>query len=441
MVSHAVKFLESRVKAVDEMNTVKVNGRVTRVVGLVMEGLGAGSSVGEFCHVYPKDDGEPIQCEVVGFSDGKILLMPLGEVRGIGPGSKIVAKRKSVAVSVGRKLLGRTLDALGNPIDGLGDIEVDTEYPLYSPPPNPLSRKRIERPLDVGVKAINGLLTVGKGQRIGIFAGSGVGKSVLLGMMARNTAADVNVIALIGERGREVKEFIEKDLGEEGLKRSVLIVATSDQPPLIRMRASMMATAVAEYFRDLGADVLLMMDSITRFAMAQREVGLAAGEPPATKGYPPSVFAMLPRLLERAGTSSGKGSITAFYTILAEGDDVNDPVADAARSILDGHIVLSRELASMGHYPAIDILSSISRVMTDIVTPEHRKFAMKVKAVLAVYKKAYDLVSIGAYKEGSDPKVDHAVKVIDRVNGFLSQDLTEGVNFDDSLQGLFGLPV
>lgn len=441
MVNSAAAFLRNRIKTIDEMDTVKINGRITRVVGLVMEGLGPGSSVGEFCHVYPKDDGVPIQCEVVGFSDDKILLMPLGEVRGIGPGSKIVAKRNSVAVSVGRKLLGRTLDALGNPIDGLGPIEVDTEYPLYSAPLNPLLRRRIEKPLDVGVKAINGLLTVGKGQRIGIFAGSGVGKSVLMGMMARNTGADVNVIALIGERGREVKEFIEKDLGEEGLKRSVLIVATSDQPPLIRMRASMMATAVAEYFRDLGSDVLLMMDSITRFAMAQREVGLAVGEPPATKGYPPSVFAMLPRLLERAGTSGGKGSITAFYTILAEGDDVNDPVADAARSILDGHIVLSRELASMGHYPAIDILSSISRVMTDIVTPEHRNCAMKVKAVLAVYKKAYDLVSIGAYKEGSDPKVDHAIKVIDRVNNFLNQDISEGVNYDDSLQGLFGLPV
>lgn len=441
MVNSAAAFLRNRIKTIDEMDTIKINGRITRVVGLVMEGLGPGSSVGEFCHVYPKDDGVPIQCEVVGFSDDKILLMPLGEVRGIGPGSKIVAKRNSVAVSVGRKLLGRTLDALGNPIDGLGPIEVDTEYPLYSAPLNPLLRRRIEKPLDVGVKAINGLLTVGKGQRIGIFAGSGVGKSVLMGMMARNTGADVNVIALIGERGREVKEFIEKDLGEEGLKRSVLIVATSDQPPLIRMRASMMATAVAEYFRDLGSDVLLMMDSITRFAMAQREVGLAVGEPPATKGYPPSVFAMLPRLLERAGTSGGKGSITAFYTILAEGDDVNDPVADAARSILDGHIVLSRELASMGHYPAIDILSSISRVMTDIVTPEHRNCAMKVKAVLAVYKKAYDLVSIGAYKEGSDPKVDHAIKVIDRVNNFLNQDVSEGVNYDDSLQGLFGLPV
>jgi flagellum-specific ATP synthase len=441
MVNSAAAFLRSRIKTIDDMDTVKINGRITRVVGLVMEGLGPGSSVGEFCHVYPKDDGVPIQCEVVGFSDDKILLMPLGEVRGIGPGSKIVAKKNSVAVSVGRKLLGRTLDALGNPIDGLGPIEVDTEYPLYSAPLNPLLRKRIEKPLDVGVKAINGLLTVGKGQRVGIFAGSGVGKSVLMGMMARNTEADVNVIALIGERGREVKEFIEKDLGVEGLKRSVLIVATSDQPPLIRMRASMMATAVAEYFRDLGSDVLLMMDSITRFAMAQREVGLAVGEPPATKGYPPSVFAMLPRLLERAGTSGGKGSITAFYTILAEGDDVNDPVADAARSILDGHIVLSRELASMGHYPAIDVLSSISRVMTDIVTPEHRNCAMKVKAVLAVYKKAYDLVSIGAYKEGSDPKVDHAVKVIDKVNNFLNQDISEGVNYDDSLQGLFGLPV
>ncbi|MDP2688960.1 MAG: flagellar protein export ATPase FliI [Deltaproteobacteria bacterium] len=441
MLTEAVCLLRKQRKIVEDSNPVRINGRITRVVGLVMEGLGPGASVGESCHVYPKDGRVPIQCEVVGFSDDKILLMPLGEVRGIGPGSKIVARRNTASVAVGGALLGRTLDGLGNPIDGLGPVEAECCYPLYSAPPSPLLRRRIERPLNVGVRAINGLLTVGKGQRIGIFAGSGVGKSVLLGMMARNTEADVNVIALVGERGREVKEFIEKDLGEEGLKRSVLIVATSDQPPLIRMRASLMATAVAEYFRDQGKDVLLMMDSITRFAMAQREVGLAVGEPPATKGYPPSVFALLPRLLERAGTSNGEGSITGFYTILAEGDDVNDPIADATRAILDGHIVLSRELASQGHYPAIDILSSISRVMNDVVTPEHVKHALKVKSVLATYRKAYDLISIGAYKEGSDPRVDHAIKVIDRVNGFLRQDIPERVSYDNSLQGLFGLGV
>jgi len=441
MHTEALNALRRHAKAVEETNPIRVNGRITRVVGLVMEGHGPGSSIGEFCHVYPRDGAEPVQCEVVGFTDDKILLMPLGEVRGIGPGSKIVARRNTAAVGVGPGLLGRTLDGLGNPIDGLGPLDIERHYPLWATPPNPLSRRRIQKPLNVGVKAINGLLTVGKGQRIGIFAGSGVGKSVLLGMMARNTEADVNVIALVGERGREVKEFIEKDLGEEGLKRSILVVATSDQPPLVRMRASLMATAIAEYFRDQGKDVLLMMDSISRFAMAQREIGLAVGEPPATKGYPPSVFAHLPRLLERAGTSQGSGSITGFYTILAEGDDVNDPIADAARAILDGHIVLTRELASQGHYPAIDILSSISRVMTDVVTPEHRAQAMKVKSVIATYRKAYDLISIGAYKHGSDPKVDHAIKVIDKVNAFLRQDIPERTNYENCLQGLFALGV
>ncbi|WKZ31866.1 MAG: flagellar protein export ATPase FliI [Thermodesulfobacteriota bacterium] len=440
MHTRAIEYLRRQRNAVGEINPVRVHGRVTRVVGLVMEGLGPGSSVGEFCHVYPKDGHEPIQCEVVGFSDDKILLMPLGEVRGIGPGSKIVSKRVSASVKVGPGLLGRTLDGLGSPLDGLGSFEAETEYPLYSTPPNPLSRKRIEEPLNVGIRAINSVLTVGKGQRIGIFAGSGVGKSVLMGMMARNTEADVNVIGLIGERGREVKEFIEKDLGEEGLKRSVLVVATSDQPPLLRMRAPMVATAIAEYFRDQGKNVLLMMDSISRFCMAQREIGLAIGEPPATKGYPPSVFAHLPRLLERAGTSEGKGSITGFYTILAEGDDVNDPVADAARAVLDGHIVLSRELAHQAHYPAIDVLSSISRVMNDIVNPEHRKAATRLRSVLSTYKKAYDLISIGAYKKGSDPAVDHAIEVIDKVNAFLRQDISEGVGYDNSLQALFALP-
>ena len=436
----AIERLKRRTRAISDINPVRVHGRVTRVVGLVMEGLGPGASVGEFCHVFPKDGHDPIQCEVVGFSDDKILLMPLGEVRGIGPGSKIVARRTSASVKAGANLLGRTLDGLGNPIDGLGSFETETEYPLYATPPNPLSRKRIEKPLNVGIRAINGLLTVGKGQRIGIFAGSGVGKSVLMGMMARNTEAQVNVIGLIGERGREVKEFIEKDLGVEGLKRSVLVVATSDQPPLIRMRAPLVATAIAEYFRDQGKDVLLMMDSISRFCMAQREIGLAIGEPPATKGYPPSVFAHLPRLLERAGTSKGQGSITGFYTILAEGDDHNDPVADAARAVLDGHIVLSRELAHQNHYPAIDVLSSISRVMNDIVSAEHRDSAMRLRSVLSIYRKAYDLISIGAYKEGSDPKVDHAIKTIDKVNAFLRQDLAEGVGFDDSLLQLINLP-
>lgn len=441
MHTAVIESLRRHKRTVEEVSSVRVNGRVTRVVGLVMEGIGPGSSVGEFCHVFPKDSAEPIQCEVVGFSDDKILLMPLGEVRGIGPGSRIVAKRVSASVRVGRKLLGRTLDGLGSPMDSLGPIDAEKDYPLYSTPPNPLTRKRIESPLNVGIRAINGLLTVGKGQRIGIFAGSGVGKSVLMGMMARNTEADINVICLVGERGREVKEFIEKDLGPEGLKRSVIVVATSDQPPLIRMRAPLVATAIAEFFRDQGQNVLLMMDSISRFCMAQREIGLAIGEPPATKGYPPSVFAHLPRLLERAGTSAGQGSITGFYTILAEGDDVNDPVADAARAILDGHIVLTRELASQGHYPAIDILSSISRVMNDIVNPEHKKAAMGLKSVLSTYRKAYDLISIGAYKEGSDPRVDHAIKSIDRITAYLRQDITEGVGYDDSLQALFGLPV
>lgn len=431
--------LGRHIKIVESTRPVRHNGKVTKVVGLVMEGYAPGASVGEFCTVYPKESGLPIQCEVVGFSDEKILLMPLGEVRGVGPGSMIHATGASASVAVGPGLLGRTIDGLGSPIDGLGQVVAKKEYPLHCTPPGPLGRKRIDKPLNVGIRSINSMLTVGKGQRIGIFAGSGVGKSVLLGMMARNTEAQVNVIALVGERGREVKEFIERDLGEEGLRRSVIIVATSDQPPVIRMRAPLLATAIAEYFRDEGKDVLLMMDSITRYAMAQREIGLAIGEPPATKGYPPSVFAHLPKLLERAGTSDGKGTITGFYTILAEGDDVNDPVADAARSILDGHIVLTRDLATQGHFPAIDVLQSISRVMNDIVGAEHRQFAQKARAVLATYKKAYDLISIGAYKAGSDPKIDHAIKVIDRVNEFLRQDVTERAGYDDSLQALFTL--
>ncbi len=425
--------LKGHSEALKVMRPVRVNGRITRVVGLVMEGIGFGASVGEICRVYPGHGMRNLDCEVVGFSGDRILLMPLGEVFGVGPGSKIVTKRNSARVRVSERLLGRTLDGLGLPIDGLGPVEPDMEYPLYSAPENPLMRRRIDKPLDVGIKVINGLLTVGRGQRIGIFAGSGVGKSVLMGMMARNTAADVNVIALVGERGREVKEFIEKDLGPEGLARSVVVVATSDQPPLIRMRAAFMATAIAEYFRDRGRDVLLMMDSVTRFAMAQREVGLAAGEPPATRGYPPSVFTMLPKLLERVGTSSTEGTITGFYTILVEGDDLNDPIGDTVRSILDGHIALSRALASGGHYPAIDVLESISRVMIDVVPGGHMKAAGKVRALMAAYRKAYDLISIGAYKDGSDPEVDRAVKAIESINKFLRQAMGERVTFDQSL--------
>ncbi|MBE9528942.1 MAG: flagellar protein export ATPase FliI [Proteobacteria bacterium] len=437
MLNEARENLRKHIRALDDIRPFKANGRITRVVGLVMEGVGAGASVGEHCLVYPRVHGEPIDCEVVGFSDDKILLMPLGEVTGVGPGSKIVAKGRRNAARVGSSLLGRTIDGLGNPMDGLGPLETETEYPLQNMPPNPVMRRRISEPLNVGIRAINGLLTVGKGQRIGIFAGSGVGKSVLMGMMARYTEADVNVIALVGERGREVKEFIEKDLGPEGLARSVLIIATSDQPPLVRMRAAFFATAVAEYFRDLGKDVLMMMDSVSRFAMAQREVGLAVGEPPATKGYPPSVFALLPKLLERAGTTTGEGSITGFYTILAEGDDVNDPIADATRAILDGHIVLSRDLAAQGHYPSIDMLQSASRVMMDIVEPDHLKFATHVKSLIASYRKAYDLISIGAYKEGSDPKVDMAIESNDMINNYLCQGLTERADYEDSLQRLF----
>ena len=436
--------LERHAETVRGLPAVRMNGRITRVVGLVMEGVGTGSSVGELCLVYPRGARGArgaIRCEVVGFSEDRVILMPLGDVRGVGPGSRIVAGRSGASVSVGPGLLGRTIDGLGEPIDGLGPVAAECEYPLYNAPPNPLMRRRISSPLGVGVKAINGLLTVGKGQRVGIFAGSGVGKSVLMGMMARSAESDVNVIALVGERGREVKEFIEKDLGPEGLARSVLVVATSDQPPLVRMRAALMATAIAEYFRDQGRDVLLLMDSITRFAMAQREVALAAGEPPATRGYPPSVFALLPKLLERAGTGAGEGSITGFYTILAEGDDAFDPVADASRAILDGQVALSRRLAVQGHYPAIDVLESISRVMTDIVTPEHREVALKVRSLLAAHARAADLISIGAYKEGSDPKVDHAISAMERVRAFLTQDMDENVGYDDSLQRLFALPI
>ena len=411
---------------------IRATGRVTNVVGLVVEAQGPVSCLGTVCDIYTSDN-HVIAAEVSGFKDNKVLLMPLEEIRGIGPGCRVVARQQNAVVPVGAGLLGRVIDGLGNPIDGQGPVLTETEYPIYAPALNPLLRKRIHRPLDLGVRAINGLITVGCGQRIGVFAGSGVGKSVLLGMIARKTRADVNVIALIGERGREVNEFIQKELGEEGLRRSVLVVATSDRLPLIRMRGAFIATAIAEFFRDQGQHVNLMMDSVTRFAMAQREIGLALGEPPTTKGYTPSVFTLLPKLLERAGTSDGRGTITGLYTVLVEGDDANEPIADAVRSILDGHINLTRELAMQNHYPAIDVLGSISRVMDDIVDRNHRQNAQKLKQIMAVYRKAEDLINIGAYVAGSNPKIDHAIAMHDRIIDYLQQDLDETVEFEDSI--------
>ncbi len=428
--------LERYHMTLDSSNPIRANGRVTKVVGLVTESHGPVSRLGSICDIYPKGDMPKVKAEVLGFRDNRVLLMPLGEIRGIGPGSRVVARQQSALVAVGHGLLGRVIDGLGNPMDGKGPIPFEEEYPIYRNPMNPLLRKRVSRQLDIGDRAINGLLTIGCGQRMGLFAGSGVGKSVLLGMIARKTTADVNVIALIGERGREVNDFIERDLGEEGLRRSVVVVATSDHLPLIRMRGAFIAKAIAEYFRDRGKQVILMMDSVTRFAMAQREVGLATGEPPTTKGYTPSVFTLLPKLLERAGTSANRGSITGLYTVLVEGDDMNEPVADAVRSILDGHILLSRDLAAQIHYPAIDILGSISRVMDDIITPEHRKNANRLKGVLATYRKAEDLINIGAYVDGSNPKIDYAIKMIDKVNGFLTQGIEEKIVLPESIKQL-----
>ena len=418
---------------------IRAVGRVTNVVGLVIEAHGPVSCLGTVCDIYNSNKNTTIAAEVSGFKDNKVLLMPLEEIHGIAPGCKVVARQQRAVLPVGSGLLGRVIDGLGNPIDGKGPIVTECEYPIYATALNPLQRKRIRQPLDLGIRVINGLLTVGCGQRVGVFAGSGVGKSVLLGMIARKTKADVNVIALIGERGREVNEFIDKELGPEGLSRSVIVVATSDRLPLIRMRGAFIATAIAEFFRDQGRDVNLMMDSVTRFAMAQREIGLALGEPPTTKGYTPSVFTILPKLLERAGTSANNGTITGLYTVLVEGDDSNEPIADAVRSILDGHINLSRDLAMQNHYPAIDVLGSISRVMVDVVADGHRKKADQFKEILATYRKAEDLINIGAYVSGSNSKIDYAIEMIDRINSYLRQDLNETVLFDDSISQLEAL--
>lgn len=420
---------------IKKVDLFPVRGRVSQVVGIAMEGFVPNCVIRDVCEIEAKDN--KLLAEVVGFRDNKVLLMPLGELDGVGPGSVIINKGAQAArVAVSESLLGRVLNGLGEPIDGLGPIASTESYPLYSAPPSHLQRQRITEPLDVGIRSINGLLTIGRGQRMGIFAGSGVGKSVLLGMMARYTTADVNVIALIGERGREVKEFIERDLGQAGLKRSVVIVATSDQPPLVRRRGAFLAMSIAEYFRDKNQHVLFMMDSLTRLAHVQREIGLAVGEPPTTKGYTPSVFALLPKFLERAGTTAGEGSITGIYAVLVDGDDLNDPIPDAARSILDGHIVLSRDLAIQNQYPAVDALASISRVMVDIVTPRQMEDAQRFCELMATYRKAEDLIHIGAYKSGSSVHVDEAIAKWESLRSYMKQGIAESASLADSIEAV-----
>ena len=427
--------LQPYLQRAGEPQGLVVAGKLTRMVGLTLEAVGCQAAIGGRCMI-ESSQGEPIEAEVVGFHDDKIYLMPIGELQGLGPDAKVIPAPGVCEVPVGDQLLGRVIDGAGHPLDGKGPLHNETRAPLTGRPINPLTRAPIREPLDVGVAAINALLSVGRGQRMGLFAGSGVGKSVLLGMMTRYTNADVIVVGLIGERGREVKEFVQNILGEEGLSRSVVVATPADTTPLMRMHGAMMATSIAEHFRDQGKQVLLLMDSLTRFAQAQREIALAIGEPPATKGYPPSVFAKLPQLVERAGTGDRGGSITAFYTVLAEGDDQNDPIADAARAILDGHVVLSRELAEAGHYPAIDIEASISRVMVDIVAPEHDLAARRFKQVFAMYRQNRDLINVGAYQTGSDPKVDEAIAMYPQLSQFLQQHMHERVAWNDSLAGL-----
>jgi flagellum-specific ATP synthase len=429
--------LEAYFHKLRELDTIKTIGAVKRAVGLVVESLGPPVSVGELCEIIGTGRNcTGIPAEVVGFKDNYVISMPLYKVHGVKLGDKVICRRKKASIPVSPSLLGRVVNALGEPIDDKGSIDALEEYPIQPSETNPLERKNIEETLGTGIRAIDGMLTCGKGQRIGIFGGSGVGKSTLLGMMARYTSADVNVIGLVGERGREVRGFIEKDLGEEGLKRSVVVVSTSDQPPLLRIRAALVATTVAEYFRSLGKDVLLVMDSITRFAMAQREVGLAAGEPPSSKGYTPSVFALLPRLLERAGNFMSGGSITGFYTVLVEGDDMTEPVADAVRSLLDGHIVLSRELAWRNHYPSIDILASVSRLMPDLVPESYLQKTGKIREWLSTYNKAEDMLNIGAYAKGSNPKIDLALKKIDSVSSFLIQHSNDQTGLENAFTGV-----
>ena len=419
-------------EALRSCQPIKMEGKIVKVAGIVAQANGPGMSIGSLCCIKNRS-GQNMQAEVIGFNNKRVIVMPFGEMRGIEPGSRIVDIKKSPSIKVGEAYLGRIVDGLGHPIDGKGSIQANADYPIYGNVINPLKREIINEVFDVGVRPINAMHTLGKGQRIAIMAGSGVGKSVLMGMIARHAVADVIVIALIGERGREVREFIERNLGEEGLKKSVVVAATSDSPALVRIRGAHLATTVAEYFRDKGLDVVLIMDSITRFAMSLREVGLAAGEPPSAKGYTPSVFIQIPKLLERTGNVEKKGSITGIYTVLVEGDDMNEPIADTVRSIVDGHIILSRDLAHKGHYPAIDVLSSISRVMHDIVESDHLNMARKLVKVLATYREAEDLINIGAYIDGTDPQIDFAKKMIHKINSFLQQDINQSITFKESI--------
>lgn len=429
--------LSPYLKALEKAVPLRVYGKVVEITGLLIKATGIRASVGEACKIY-SDSPSALDSEVVGFKDGKVLLMATGDISSIRSGSSVFSLCRKVSIKIGPQLIGRVIDESGAPIDGKGPINGEN-YPIFSVPPNPLTKERIKEPIDLGIGAINGLLTIGKGQRVGIMAGAGVGKSVLLGMMAKYTKADVNVIALVGERGREVREFIERDLGPEGMKRSVVVVSTSEQSAVAKVKGAFVATAIAEYFRGKQLDVLLFMDSLTRVAMAQREIGLAIGEPPASKGYTPSVFALLPKLLERAGTAKGKGSVTGIYTVLVEGDDLTDPVADAATSILDGHIVLSRALAMENHYPAIDVLRSISRVMPDIIDGNHFAAAGKFIEILATYRRFEDMINLGAYKEGSNPKVDYAIRMEDRLNNYLKQGITQSCDFATSVNDMYKL--
>ncbi len=437
-----MSILDKYEDLLNRIEPIKFNGKVKKVVGLTIEGTGPQGKLGELCHILipDKSTGEErqIDAEVVGFKEDGIILMAYGDFSGISQGCPIIGTGKPLEIPVGESLLGRILNGKGEPLDGKGAVIPETYYPVFRENISALKKKRITEKISVGIKAIDGLLTVGEGQRVGIFSGSGIGKSTLLGMISRFTEADVNVIALIGERGREVNDFLEKDLGEEGLKKSVVVVATSDEAPIMRLRGAFVATTIAEYFRDKGLRVMFLMDSITRFARAQREIGLAVGEPPSTRGFTPSVFTILPVLLERTGPSD-KGSITAFYTVLVEADDMNEPVADNVRAILDGHIVLSRELASLNHYPAIDILNSVSRLMIDIVDETHMRNANKVREILATYREAYDLINIGAYAKGSNPRIDYAIEMIDKVNNFLKQGIYEKFTFEQTVEMLNSL--
>ena len=425
--------IEKLIHRVRQIDSVECSGRISKVVGMTVESEGPVVRIGDICKIMSNRSDEFVFAEVVGFREQNVLLMPFGELTGIGVGNRVVATGSELTVPVGESLRGRILDALGQPMDGKGPVEATAHYPVESAPPSPLMRRRIRDILPIGVRAIDSLITLGSGQRVGIFAGSGVGKSTLLGMIARRANADINVITLVGERGREVLDFLEKDLKEEGLAKSVLVVATSDQPALLRRKSAMVGTAIAEYFRDQGYKVLLMMDSLTRFAMAQREIGMAVGEPPVSRGFPPSVYAMLPKLLERSGTSD-KGSITAIYTVLVEGDDMNEPISDTVRGILDGHIVLSRKLANNNHYPAIDVLASISRLMSDIATGEHKEMAGRMKNLMTTYNESRDMISIGAYKPGTNREVDEAIRLWGPINDLLMQRVEEECSFEETLE-------